>query len=226
MAICAYCGKSRSNLRRCPALQGAICPRCCGAHRGLEIACPRTCPYFERHERYQRERLGEEFRKEWLAAHAQLYRDGRERLLNFIMFLELLIYRYYRERAGGTDREVREGLEFLKRQLGPILLVEGSLRPGLGEYLLEEIERHLEQGRLSREEALEGVEATLAFLESFSGEEEGSRRYLLGLLGHVARDFDLSEEEEATTPPSGLIITPDQLRLSPRPPGPDLERPA
>jgi hypothetical protein len=222
MALCAYCGKSRSSLRNCPALRGPICPPCCGEHRGLEIACPRACPYFERHERYQRERLGEEFRKAWLAAHAQLYLDGREQLLNFILFLELLIYRYYRDRTGGTDREVREGLEFLKRQLGPILLVEGSLVPGLGEHLLEGITGYLKESGLSREEALEGVEATLAFLGSFSGSGEGesSRRYLQGLMGHVARDFDLSDEE-AETRPTGLIITPDQLRpgLGGRPPG-------
>jgi hypothetical protein len=89
------------------------------------------------------------------------------------LFLELLIYRYYRDRTGGTDREVREGLEFLKRQLGPILLVEGSLVPGLGEHLLEGITDYLKESGLSREEALEGVEATLAFLGSFSGSEGG-----------------------------------------------------
>lgn len=216
MASCAYCGKSRSNLRQCPALKGPICPRCCGAHRGLEIDCPRSCPYLERHERYQRERLGEDFRKAWLAAHAKLYHDGREGLLNFILFLELLIYRYYRNRTGGSDREVREGLEFLKRQLGPILLVEGSLSPGLGQHLLEGVAGYLEESRLSREEALEGVEATLAFLESFSGGEESSRRYLQGLMGHVVRDFDLSGEE-AEAGPTGLIITPDQVRLKPGP---------
>lgn len=222
MALCAYCGKSRGS-RNCPALRdrGPICPRCCGEHRVIEIDCPPSCPYLQRHERYQRERIGAEFYKAWLAAHAQLYRDGRERLLNFIMFLELLIYRYYRERAGGTDREVREGLEFLKRQLGPLLLVEGSLQPGLGQYLLEGISGYLKESGLSREEALEGVEATLTFLESFSGEGEGSssRRYLQGLLGHVARDFDLSGEE-ARARPAGLIITPDQLSAQPPNPGP------
>ncbi|MGQ9477164.1 MAG: hypothetical protein ACUVRH_01510 [Candidatus Bipolaricaulia bacterium] len=193
-------------------MRGPICPRCCGEHRVIEIDCPRSCPYLQRHERYQRERIGAEFYRAWLAAHAQLYRDGRERLLNFIMFLELLIYRYYRERAGGTDREVREGLEFLKRQLGPILLVEGELLPGLGQYLLEGLSGYLKESGLSREEALEGVEATLTFLQSFS-EGEGSRRYLQGLLGHVARDFDLAKEEEPR--PAGLIITPDQLRAQP-----------
>ncbi|HIC95206.1 TPA: hypothetical protein EYP12_01090 [Candidatus Bipolaricaulota bacterium] len=222
MELCAHCGRAKGT-RRCPALgpDSSICARCCGEHRGVRLDCPSTCSYYQRHERYQRERLGAEFRRRWLEAHEGLYRDGRGRLLEFILFLESLIYRYYRDRTGGSDREVREGLEFVKRQLGPLLVVEGSLRPGLGEHLIEGIEGYLEKGRIDREEALEGVEKTISFLEEFSGSSSGGgggsnpRRYLQGLMGHVKRDFDLPEEEEDRRRPgpgSGLIITPDQLR--------------
>lgn len=210
MELCSYCGKAKGS-RKCPALRGPICSRCCGEHRGIELDCPASCPYYWKSERYQRERLGPQFRKEWFTANAKLYRDGRERLLNYIMFLELLLYRYYRERTKGTDREVLEGLEFVKQRLGPILLVEGTVQPGLGQHLLAEIESYLEEGQLSREEALEGVEATISFLKDFSGGDENPRRYLQGLMGHVEQDFNLPEEEEAL-PHSGLIITPDQLR--------------
>ncbi|MCR4404840.1 MAG: hypothetical protein NUW06_06180 [Candidatus Acetothermia bacterium] len=223
MARCAHCGKVKGT-RNCPALRGLICSRCCGEHRGIEIDCPASCPYYQKSERYQRERLAPEFHRRWLEAHGPLYRDGRERVLDFILFLELLLYRYYRERTGGTDSAILEGLEFAKERLGPILLVEGTVRPGLGEYLLEEIDRYLEQGQLSREEALEGLEATLAFLKSFAREAENPRRYLQGLMGHVEQDFDLPEEEEEAAAPTGLIITPDQLReeLSRQPNRPEL----
>jgi hypothetical protein len=221
MALCAYCSKVQG-ARKCPALKGLICPRCCGEHRGIDLDCPASCPYYQRHESYQRERLGPEFRKDWLAANAKLYRDSRERLLNYIMFLELLIYRYYRERTGGTDEEILRGMEFVKQRLGPILLVEGKVQPGLGQHLLAEIENYLKEGSLSREEALEGVEVTISFLREFSKEDENPRRYLQGLLGHVEQDFNLPKDE-AEQPLPGLIVTPDQLReelnRQPRPHG-------
>ncbi|MFQ6089932.1 MAG: hypothetical protein ACE5LD_00620 [Candidatus Bipolaricaulia bacterium] len=211
MPTCAYCGRAKGT-RRCPALGGHICTRCCGEHRGIEIDCPPTCSYYQRHEGYRRERLGPEFRKRWLIHNEGLYRGGEEKELNFILFLELLIYRYYRERTRGTDEEILEGLEFAKRQLGPLVIVEGLVRPDLGEYLLEGIEDYLEEYGLNEEEARAGVEATISFLKEFSGEDENPRRYLQGLMGHVEQDFNLPKEEEEAEAPSGLIITPYQLR--------------
>ncbi|MFQ6117947.1 MAG: hypothetical protein ACE5LQ_06740, partial [Candidatus Bipolaricaulia bacterium] len=197
--------------RKCPALKGYICPRCCGEHRGAEIDCPPSCPYYGRHEGYQRERLGPEFRKRWLASNQQLYNEGQEGLLDFIFYLEFLIYRYYRERTRGTDDDILEGLEFVKRRLGPLELVESPIRPGLGEHLQEGIEEYLEEHDIAQEEAQKGVEATISFLQEFSGEDENPRRYLQGLMGHVERDFNLPEEERVEAPAPGLIITPDQL---------------
>ena len=176
----------------------------------MVIDCPPTCPYYQRHEGYRRERLGPEFRKRWLTHNERLYREGEEKELNFILFLEWLIYRYYRERTRGTDAEILEALEFAGRQLGPLVLVEGLVRPDLGEYLLEGIEDYLEKYGLSEEEARAGVEATISFLKEFSGEDENPRRYLQGLMGHVEQDFNMPKEEAEA--PSRLIITPDQLR--------------
>lgn len=42
MSTCAYCGQ-RKGKRSCPALAGAICSRCCGQHRLVEVACPSGC---------------------------------------------------------------------------------------------------------------------------------------------------------------------------------------
>lgn len=42
MSTCLHCGQ-RKGKRSCPALAGAICSRCCGQHRLVEIACPSDC---------------------------------------------------------------------------------------------------------------------------------------------------------------------------------------
>lgn len=209
MPVCAYCGKAQGT-RRCPALKGYICSRCCGEHRGIEIDCPSSCPYYQRHENYQRGRLGPEFRKRWLIHNGALYRESQEKELNFILFLEFLIYRYYRERTRGNDEEILEALEFARGQLGPLVVVESLIRPSLGQHLQEGIEDYLKEYRLSEEEARAGIEATISFLKEFSGEDENPRRYLQGLMGHVERDFNLPAEGEEQPAPS-LIITPDQL---------------
>lgn len=211
MEFCSYCEKAKGT-RKCPALMGYVCSRCCGEHRGIEIGCPPSCPYYQRHEGYQRERLGPEFRRRWLDYNEGLYREDREGILNFILFLELLICRYYRERTRGTDADILEALEFARRRLGPLEIVELSVHPGLGQHLQEGIEGYLEEQGLSEEEALEGVEATISFLKEFTGEDENPRRYLQGLMGHVEQDFNLPEEEEEAEAPSRLIITPDRLR--------------
>jgi hypothetical protein len=42
VSTCTHCGQ-RKGKRSCPALGGAICSRCCGQHRLVEIACPSDC---------------------------------------------------------------------------------------------------------------------------------------------------------------------------------------
>lgn len=42
MSTCTHCGQ-RKGKRSCPALAGAICSRCCGQHRLVEIPCPSDC---------------------------------------------------------------------------------------------------------------------------------------------------------------------------------------
>ena len=44
MTDCVYCRK-RKGKRVCPALDGLLCPQCCGIHRLREIACPSGCAY-------------------------------------------------------------------------------------------------------------------------------------------------------------------------------------
>jgi hypothetical protein len=44
VTTCPLCGQ-RKGKRNCPALSAAICSRCCGSKRRVEVACPEDCAY-------------------------------------------------------------------------------------------------------------------------------------------------------------------------------------
>ncbi|MCI2430400.1 hypothetical protein LM602_04790 [Candidatus Acetothermia bacterium] len=202
MSLCIYC-QQRTGKRACPALGGLICPVCCGQHRGVEINCPVSCKYFKTHESYQRARLGEEFHLLWIKETESLYKANKERVLDLIVLLEMLIYRFYREHALGTETDVAEALEFLKRRLGTIAIIE-TTGTALGTHLWKGLEERLQQEPLSQTEALEAVEKSLQILQIFSDAAQ-PRRYLHGLLGHVERHFKLPPELKESPQ---LIATP------------------
>ncbi len=77
--VCKICQKRRAR-RYCPAVQGDICPLCCGTHREIEFTCPLECEFLReahRHEKpeppaqisYPDIAAGEEF----LAEHEELF---------------------------------------------------------------------------------------------------------------------------------------------------------
>ena len=190
----------------------------------MEIECPARCPHYQKHEAYQRERLGAEFRRAWLAHTERFYEEERFELLDFMVYLEVLIYQYYRERTAGRDEEILEALELVRRELSDLVMIVESATTPLGRHLLEGVEVYLEERELDRKAALEGVEATIDFLKRFSGDEGGRnpRRYLQGLMGHVAQDLKPPEpeeeevEEEVEGEGEGIItpriITPEEFR--------------
>lgn len=44
--LCKICGVRRAK-RACPAVQGDICPICCGNERETTLSCPLECPYLQ-----------------------------------------------------------------------------------------------------------------------------------------------------------------------------------
>ncbi len=49
--LCKICGTRRAK-RECPAVEGLICPTCCGAERENSLTCPLFCEYLqEAHKR-------------------------------------------------------------------------------------------------------------------------------------------------------------------------------
>ncbi|MCS6903164.1 MAG: hypothetical protein NZO41_02665 [Candidatus Bipolaricaulota bacterium] len=202
MSLCVYCHE-RPGKRACPALGGLICPLCCGQYRGVEINCPVSCKYFKTHEGYQRARLAEEFHRFWLKETESLYKANKERVLDLIIFLETLIYQFYRERVLGTEADITEALEFLKRRLGTIAIIETTSTP-LGAHLWKHFEERLKHEPSLQTEALEAIEKSLQILQAFSDAAQ-PRKYLHGLLGHVERYFKLPPELKESPQ---LIATP------------------
>ncbi len=50
VVLCKICGKRRAK-RACPAVNGDICPICCGEQREVSLSCPLECDYLqEAHE--------------------------------------------------------------------------------------------------------------------------------------------------------------------------------
>lgn len=200
MARCVYCGK-RVGKRACPALGGLICPSCCGQHRGIDISCPISCKYFKAHESYQRDRLADEFHALWREKTESLYKAGKERVIDLIVMIEMLIYQFYRERALGTDTDVLEALEALRRRFSPVMVIEAG-STALAAHIWHGLQEFKES--LTPEEAYESLEKSLEIFRAYT-DATHPRKYLHGLLGHVARYFQLPPE--MTTSPS-LIATP------------------
>jgi hypothetical protein len=51
--LCKICGKRRAR-RFCPAVEGDICPLCCGTEREVTLSCPLECEYLK--EAHRREK--------------------------------------------------------------------------------------------------------------------------------------------------------------------------
>lgn len=202
MALCVYCAK-KVGKRSCPALGGLICPSCCGHHRGIAISCPVSCKYFKTHESYQRVRLAEEFHALWVEKTEPLYKAGKERSIDLLVWIEMLIYQFYRERALGTDSEVLEALEFLRRRFSSVMIVEAG-GTTLAKHLWEGLQEFLKRESFPAEAVSEVVEKSLEIFRAYA-DPAHPRRYLHGMLGHVERYFTLPDELKGS--PS-LIATP------------------
>src|SRR5579884_1812958 len=53
VVLCKICGKRRAR-RACPAVQGDICPICCGTERETSLLCPLECEYLQEAHRHEK----------------------------------------------------------------------------------------------------------------------------------------------------------------------------
>jgi len=158
------------------------------------------------HETFQREKQGERYRDAWVSVNADL-RD-REEDLQLIFSLEYLMMRAAIQMEGLTDAHVSAAVSELTGRLGPIELV-AQAPSQLGGLLWEELAPKLQQGTLSRERVKDGF-TRLGKLAEALRDPEAPRAFLQGLSAHLEAiaPESLREEQE----PSGLIVTPDDLR--------------
>ena len=178
MAACVYCHKAKGK-RSCPALGGLICPRCCGEHRLVRIACPADCVYLTTHEGYQRDRIAQAFSVE-RARVLQGLKDQKAAVLLTVM--EAVIYRHFTQRVTAMDGEVIAGIEEVRRRLSPLALPESTRSP-LGEALWKDLEPFIKE--VDRQAAAEALEVYIELARSFSGTGLQSHRFLRGLLGFL-----------------------------------------
>lgn len=135
------------------------------------------------------------------------------RLLDFIVALELAVYQHFSRQTRGMDEGLIEALEYVKRKLGLIAVIETPASE-LGKFLAEQIQKYMEQTGLTPEDAQRGVTIIADLLSGLATDDE-ARRGLHGLLGHLEQNFNLAEalqeapESEVIQTPK--IITPGQL---------------
>lgn len=210
MTACVYCHQDKGK-RECPALGGRISPSCCGENRGVRIDCPPECRYYLKNEEYQRGRWAPEFHEIWIGQTEPFYRQRQTEILDFIVYLEIAIYRYFLEETRGTDDDLLDALHHVKRKLSPIQVIE-SPSSRLGQHLWEAVEEHHRHGRgIDADEGQEATEALVETVRSLMNDGE-PRRALHGLLGHVEHYLGvpegIDEEERQKTIETPRIITP------------------
>lgn len=199
--------------RKCPALGGFITAKDCGKHRLKEIRCPADCKYLG-HERYQHAQVAETFHQAWAEAIAPYYQRRDAFALDFLVLLEFSAYKFLKANPLSIDEELKEGLNFLHRQLSPIQVVE-AVGTSFGKHMVEDVEHIQKQNpQFDVDKAQEMVDLLMELIKNFK--DEGRPRIAInGLMGHLENNFDLSsiensipqEEEKVETPPK--IITPD-----------------
>jgi hypothetical protein len=51
--LCKICGERRAK-RACPAVEGDICPICCGTQREVSLSCPLTCTFLREAHKHEK----------------------------------------------------------------------------------------------------------------------------------------------------------------------------
>ena len=99
---CAIC-EVRKEKRFCPAVNGRICPQCCGEQREVSLDCPSDCPYLQQAREHEKPRSAEGFDAASLFLQVEIsdqFTYEREHLLMGLTFALA--------RAGHADRGLND----------------------------------------------------------------------------------------------------------------------
>ena len=202
---CVYCHERRGN-RRCPALGGSICSRCCGENRLVRIFCPETCPHLVRHETFQREKQRVRYRETWIAHHTDLRR--REEILRAALTVEYVLAQAIAQVDRATDADVIQALEEVVDYVSPLELIRRSLSP-LGRSVWQRLEPELTAGRLGHEDVREALTRQIQVVETLR-DSGNPRAFLQGLREHIRLTSNSDEPQKGRE--QRLIVTPEDLR--------------
>jgi hypothetical protein len=203
--LCVYCRKRRGS-RRCPALGGSVCRRCCGENRLVEIACPETCPHLEQHEAFQRAKQRPRYRETWITHHTDL--REQEEVLRAAVAVEVALAQAVTQVERLTDADVIRALDEVRDFISPIELVRRPLSP-LGQLVGQLLDSELTAGRLGHEEVREALARQSRVVEALR-DSENPRAFLQGLRAHTRQISDGDERRKGSE--RRLIVTPEDLR--------------
>ncbi len=206
--LCKICGKRRAK-RFCPAVNGDICPICCGTEREVSLSCPLECGYLQ--EAHQREKPVAISEKELaypdILVTEEFIRDQEELLLFCIYSLVQAALRT----PGAIDTDVMSALEALiqtRRTLESGLVYETRAENTTAAGVQHSFTASLSNYQKMREEreALSPVRnaeilATLVFLYRVGQQNQNGRprgRMFLDLLRQMMPDQDRVEEKASS----------------------------
>lgn len=209
---CISC-QSKSGKRRCPALDGLICPVCCGEKRLKEIRCPSDCRYLQ-NVPYQQIRAYESLKGTWIRDHYGEIFD-KPGLFNTVTAVEKMIIAYDEQKEALDRHRFLKGLQFLRRSVSPIEHIEENTTNF--ENYLKKIMKPMEEHPEVRSHLIEAVDFLVRRMEKGIESEEKFEEYKSFLKGffrkqglNLREDVEIPEEEEppGEDPAKRLIIPP------------------
>lgn len=205
MEKCKKCSV-RKGKRKCSALNGWICTKCCGTFRLTEICCPYGCPHLEEGEEYQKERRtqrGMRTGKEYLSNRIREFEHGLE--LELAIFTEWLLFRALKEKPDLSPQEILNALDFALAAFGPIIRLDVH-KSELGKKLFEAVRgfgRKRAIGPFMTRRCLERIKGSVRFLTEEKKDPEGYKKFIFPYFEEMV------SKEEKRTPvgkPSEIII--------------------
>ncbi len=194
-------------------MEGTICTLCCGENRGGKINCPETCSYFTANEEYQKERVGEQFLNERKFLMRKAFKEGGEKALIFLNFLDILTYTEFHKHPDTPPSAVLEGMEFLRQKLSP-LTVQSQYTSTFGEKLFKEVDAMIKESDYKKDFAAEMIEGNIEFIKNFSTEASKARSFLKGLIGFVETFLADEAKKIKEKDDTNKIIAPGDLTIS------------
>ena len=176
MAKCAIC-QQRKAKRRCPTVDGSICPICCATKRGKEISCPDSCSHYRAGETYQRRRqISREVSANFNFPEEEILDD--EEVAEFVGPLEMFFVERYYHDTRVMDSDIYDALCQVYRYLTEeeeLLSGETEIERGIfGAFL----EAHANCPDLSKSLKARAILRILKSITSSTGGVFGPRNYL------------------------------------------------